>query len=73
MLRATAQTAQTAQTTSTTLTRCTEVVFKDLDADQLSHMLELRYQQGWVIDRIIDHMKPINAPQKVIYYFRKIR
>lgn len=66
----------TAQTTSTTLTRCTEVVFKDMDADQLSHMLEVRYQQGWVIDRIIDHMKTINAmrdPQKVIYYFKKIR
>ncbi len=58
------------------LNRCTEVVYRDMDADQLAHMLEVRYTSGWQVDRIIDHMvdssNKMHDPPKVIYLFKRM-
>ena len=59
------------------MTPC-EVVHQNRAAESISHMLCLRMKDGWILDRIIDHMvlEPPNLPANyqpfIIYYFKRI-
>jgi len=59
------------------MTPC-EVVHQNDAADSISNMLYLRMKDGWILDRIIDHMvltpclRSANYKPEVIYYFKRI-
>ena len=51
-----------------TMSDPTELVVRDGSKKVIAIMLNERWRQGWVLDRIIDH----GVENKVIYYFKKL-
>lgn len=62
-----------------TYTTPCEIVHQKAPPSTISEMLLLRLQDGWILDRIIDHMvleqclRPANYKPEIVYYFKKIR
>jgi len=56
----------------------TEVVCRDGDSCDIASMLNKRYANNWILDRIIDHQDTTlvagtpHPPPSVVYYFTKI-
>lgn len=51
-----------------TMSDPTELVLRDGCKTVIAIMLNERWRQGWVLDRIIDH----GVENTVIYYFKKL-
>lgn len=55
-----------------------EVVHQRTPPAMISEMLHLRMKNGWILDRIIDHMvlepslRLADYQPEIIYYFKKI-
>ena len=47
----------------------TELVLVNGDKGEIRRMLDIRWEKGWRLDRIIDHGIPVQGQKLLIYYF----